>query len=151
MLIRLCPNYLRNFPAKLRQNVGICQRSVQCNTNIKAELRIPLVNATVGQWPSVQQLIAFCSCCHSAMEWRWMTAPECSSRRSRSCISFWNSAYLCHVRGGKTRKKRCQIVNTLMKYGVDWHLHVCKGIMGNSHQTRLQCENDLIRQPFQLS
>lgn len=49
------------------------------------------------------------------------------------------------------KKKRCQIVNTLMKYGVDWHLHVCKGIMGNSHQTRLQCENDLIRQPFQLS
>lgn len=125
MLTRLWPNHLRNFPAKLTQNVfcnvifskvsGVC---------LRYELIIPWVNATVHhiyrrkgeaivrQWPLVQHLISFCSCCRSAVKLRRMTAPECSSG---TCTFFWNSAPLCHVRGGKGRKKLS--VNTLLKYG----------------------------------
>lgn len=42
----------------------------------------------------------------------------------------------------KEKKKSSQIVNTLAKYGVDWHLQVCEGIKGNYHQTSLNCENE---------
>lgn len=133
----------------LSQVSGVC---------LRYELIIPWVNPTVHQiyrrkgkaivrqWPLVQHLIAFCSCCRSAVELRRMTAPECSSG---TCAFFWNSAPLCHVGGGKVRKK---VVSQHTAEIWSWLAFTCLQRDEGKWPPNLrrQGENHLIRRPFQL-
>lgn len=155
--------YLRNSPAKLSQNVcvflflnrsvAICATQQQHQGWVNDSLieRGCTSHLSQERW-SYCCAVTFSPVAHCILQLLPLTCgatmDDCSwmQRQNLALVHFffWNSACLCHVRGGKMRGKKASD----SQGGVDWHLHVCKG---NYHQTRLQCENDLIRRPFQLS